>query len=202
MSKLISMSLYGDIPMYIDGAYENIRLLKDYYPDYTIRIYCSEPLDIECETIVMGPSFEHSGMFWRFIPIWENHTHILFRDTDSRFNPRETAAVRAWEESDHVAHSMHDHEHHRCYPLFGGMWGIKHDHTGDRIPKIDIPYSVHQPRVADMDWLRGSIWPHIENDTLHHSSVALKWKSLPFPEHTECEGFVGQQHDDKGLVFR
>jgi hypothetical protein len=207
MNKLISMSLYGDLSMYIDGARECVRTYKDYYPDYDLRIYVSETIDLDCEQVVMGPSIEHSGMVWRFMPIFEKGLErIIFRDTDSRFNDREVQAIRAWEASGMLAHSMHDHEHHRSYPLFGGMWGIKgRSYTEGLLPNRynDIVYLSESgvKRVGDMNWLRDRIYPHIINDTLHHTSVELKWPSQPFPEHTEYDGFVGQQWNDDGQVW-
>lgn len=188
--QLISMSLYGDLDMYITGARENVATYKKYYPDWSLRIYCSEPIDLDCETVIMGQSLEHSGMFWRFLPIWECE-RVIVRDTDSRFSCREAAAVEEWVASGMRCHSMHDHEHHRCYPLFGGMFGI-FGKMPDLLNNLRHAISLPQKRVADMNWLRDYLWPELEHDTLHHSSVPLQWPSRPFT--VSDEGFVGQQH--------
>jgi len=197
------MCLYGDMEMYIQGAKENIALRKKIYPDWDMRIYVAEARpDLDCETVVMGESHEHSGMFWRFLPLWEGVT--IVRDTDSRFNLKEAQAVEAWLASDYVAHSMHDHDHHRCYPLFGGMFGLKAGPaSGVQNLQKSVQQHMAQPqkRVADMDWLTKYLWPYIKDSTLHHSSVDLVWPNSPFPVHEEGY-FVGQQHDDSGPVWR
>ena len=193
MTKLISMSLYGDSDQYIDGAIKNIELAKKFYPDWTLRIYCAEDYGLhDCETVIMGQSKDHSGMFWRFLPAWEEEITI-FRDTDSRFNVREVAAVKAWLNSKYHAHAMHDHEHHRSYPLFGGMWGTrKLENVG---PKNTLwaMIKVTQSRVSDMDYLRKYIYPVIAGRVLHHSSHSIKWPYQAFPPHVPYTGFVGQQ---------
>ena len=207
MNKTIAMSLYGDLDMYKAGAIENIRIRKQFYPDWNIHIYVSEAMpELDCETIVMGESLEHSGMFWRFLALWDGIT--IVRDTDSRFNNKEVAAVKAWEKSRHIAHAMHDHDHHRCFPLFGGMFGVKGDYKTEgqshSLQDLHRPLyramSLPEERVADMKWLQRYLWPYIEKDTLHHSSVPLKWNRQPFPLQEEGY-FVGQQHDDNGPVW-
>lgn len=199
-SKLISMSLYGDISMYLKGAIENVNTYKQYYPDWDLRIYCAEVVpELDCETIIMGQSNQHSGMFWRFLPLFQDHDAVIVRDTDSRFNKKEAAAVDAWLASNRTAHSMHDHEHHRCYPLFGGMFGIRCGRIPDLTQELLAAFKKPQKRVKDMDWLRNSLWPHIEHDTLHHSSVPLQWQYVPFPLD-EPGYFVGQQHTDSGVL--
>ena len=198
--KTISMSLYGDIDMYKTGALENIALRAKYYPDWNIRIYVSEAMpELDCETIIMGQSLEHSGMFWRFKALWDGVT--IIRDTDSRFNSKEAAAVKAWEDSTYMAHSMHDHAHHRCFPLFGGMFGTKAKGLQDLRRPLQRAINLPEERVADMKWLQRYLWPYIKDDTLHHSSVPLKWPSQPFPLDEEGY-FVGQQHDDNGPVWK
>jgi len=202
MSKLISMSLYGDLDMYIKGAKIAVKEYKQFYPDWSLRIYSSEKLDLDCDVVVMGESHKHSGMFWRFLPIWGPCLErVIIRDTDSRFNKKEAAAVEAWEKSDYICHSMHDHEHHRCYPLFGGMFGMKCNSVQDLGKHLRCAILLEQERVDDMKWLRKYLWPYVKNSTLHHSSVPLEWPYSPFP-FDEPGYFIGQQHGDNGPIWR
>lgn len=204
MSRLISMSLYGDIDMYIDGARVAVESYHDYYPDWSLRLYSSAPLDIkgDYQLFVMGESHGHSGMFWRFLPIWEEGLErVIVRDTDSRFNRKEVAAVKEWCDSDYICHSMHDHEHHRCYPLFGGMFGMICNQTQDMTKHLRIAMNLEQHRVDDMKWLSKYVWPYVQKSCLHHSSVPLKWPYSPFP-YDEEGYFVGQQHGDDGPIWR
>jgi len=201
-TRLISMSLYGDLDMYIKGAKVAVETYKQFYPNWDLRIYCSEQIDLDCEVVVMGESHGHSGMFWRFKPIWEEGINrVIVRDTDSRFSYKETAAVQAWIESGKVCHSMHDHEHHRSFPLFGGMFGMKCNVVQDMSRKLRIAMNLEQARVDDMKWLQRYLWPYVGGDTLHHSSVPLKWEWKEFPLQEEGH-FIGQQHGDDGPIWR
>jgi len=206
--KLISISVYGKKPMYVHGALLNIPLMKRYYPGWTLRVYHSMEAPVKAlreaggiQLINMGRSLEHSGMFWRFLPAWEEDVErVIFRDSDSRLNPREAAAVKEWEDSGKVAHCMHDHPHHACLPLFGGMWGIIPGHLDrESLHRLRKAFQYPQARGADMTWLTRWILPQIQTSLMRHSSQKVRWPgALPFPPHEEYKGFVGQQHDDNG----
>lgn len=205
--KLISMSLYGDSPVYLKGAIANARLLPEVYPGWTLRIYCCvhdtpvlELKRLGCEIVPMPRTRLHSGMFWRFLAAWDGEAErAIFRDADSRINVREAAAVRAWEESGKAAHCMKDHPHHSRLPMFGGMWGIKAGFLPPKLYEEALLMSRRrQRRVVDMRWLRDRVHPLVRGSMLRHSSVPTKWPSVPFPKHEEYHGFVGQQYDEEG----
>ena len=40
--NLITFSLFGDNPLYCQGAVENARLAKEIYPDWTARFYVAQ----------------------------------------------------------------------------------------------------------------------------------------------------------------
>lgn len=200
-TRLISMSLYGDSPKYLNGAIANARLLDDIYPGWKLRVYCERGLDcsalteLGCEVVTMPRSRKHSGMFWRFLPAWETELErVIFRDADSRINVREAAAVQAWIESGKTAHCLHDHPHHVCMPIMGGMWGIKTGFLPEELRLKVVKYSRRsQPRVADMKFLRDHVHPLIQYQVLRHTFRFLKkWGGVPFPKHPEFDGFVGQ----------
>lgn len=203
VSNILSMSLYGDSLTYLQGAIENARLMPSIYPDWKMVVYCEAAIDVSnleslgCEIRRCFESYEHSGMFWRFLAAWDDEADFaIFRDADSRINVREAVAVRAWIASGRVAHCMHDNRHHCCMPIFGGMWGIKVGFLSIRLREDVIQKtSVIQKRVKDMRWLQRRVYPLIENDVLRHSSQCLKWPSEPFPAHPSFDGFVGQQYE-------
>ena len=203
--KLVSFSLYGTDKRYHDGAIANAGLMKTIYPGWNMRVYCADDVDanklermgVQIER--MGVSHEHSGMLWRFLPAWDpDIDRVIFRDLDSRINPKEAAAVAAWMVSGKMAHSMHDHPHHGCLPVMGGMWGI----IGNSLPNLMSAWtrfmSGNKRRVMDMQILRTYVWPHIKDSVLTHSSVKLEWPYEPFPPHAQWNGFIGQQIDDNG----
>lgn len=206
--NLVSMSLYGSKAMYHKGAVANARLMSKIYPGWRLRVYAeqghnyTELREAGAEVVLMPISCDQSGMFWRFLAAWDaNVDYVIFRDSDSRINVREAAAVREWGQSGLLAHCMHDHPHHCCLPLSGGMWGIQ---SGV------LPYSLHQevikrggcrqPRIEDMNFLARRVYPLICSSTMRHTSVrgnATWWEgSLPFPSHPPYEGFVGEQFDE------
>ena len=214
MPNVLSMSLYGKSSIYLQGALANAKLMPSIYPGWKMVVYCERDADMtELESLGVeirrrGESHQHSGMFWRFLAAWdEDAEYVIFRDADSRINVREAAAVRAWIASGCVAHCMHDHEHHRCMPIFGGMWGIKANVLPMTIRIIVLQCShIPQKRVKDMRFLTRYVYPLIKHDTLRHSSQVLDTKNYPgwkheqivrcepFPEHPAYDGFVGEQH--------
>jgi len=207
--KLISFCMYGETSMYLKGAVENAKLVERYYPDWKMVVFHDYTADVTALkkfNVLLAPSGksrEHSGMLWRFLPAWwDDVERVIFRDTDSRLNAREAAAVKAWEESGLDSHCMHDHRHHASLPIFGGMWGIKGGVLSEGVKeKTQRLICSRVKRVGDMLFLKRHVLPEIENSLLRHSSVQTEWPQQPFPEHEPIIGFVGQQHARKGPVW-
>jgi len=215
--RIISYSLYGDRPMYLQGMVENARLAAQFYPNWHVRVYCEDSIDtreleaLGCQIHRMGKSFGQAGMFWRFLPAWDRGTSfVIFRDADSRLGPREAAAVNAWLDSGLACHAMHDHQHHLSIPLMGGMWGI----MGNFLPSFLLAkcvevYSGHAEKGRDSLFLAKEIWPFVRESCLTHSSFPLnKFQpyplvipAKPFPPHPQWAGFVGQQHLEDGPTW-
>ena len=133
--KIISFSLWGTNPKYTVGAIKNAQLAKKIYPGWTCRFYCAndvpnpiifqlEEMD-NVELVFMKKAGDWTSMFWRFEPAGEENIEVMIsRDTDSRLNHREKAAVDEWLNTDYGFHIMRDHPWHG-YPVLGGMWGAK-----------------------------------------------------------------------------
>ena len=78
MKKIISFSLWGNNPIYTQGAIRNAELAKEIYPDWVCRYYIGKSTlnDIvvklqnfdNTEVIVMDNDGDWTGMFWRFYP--------------------------------------------------------------------------------------------------------------------------------------
>src|SRR5262245_4510508 len=97
--KVISYSLWGKDESFYDGALENVRLAKIYYPGWTCVFFVEQdapaewvgPLSVHgaCvhrRSISKGP---WEGLLWRFEPIFDSLVSVtLSRDCDSRLNPR------------------------------------------------------------------------------------------------------------------
>ena len=133
--KVISFSLWGNNPKYTIGAIRNAELAATIYPDWICRFYVEK--DVENSIISSLAKYEHveieivreskygESYFWRFYAAADPNVEIvIFRDTDSRLNIREKAAVEQWIESDKQVHIMRDHPLH-FMPIMAGMWGVK-----------------------------------------------------------------------------
>lgn len=201
--KLVSFSLYGTAPRYFLGAVENAKAILKHYPGWAMRVYCEDTSDVAqlismgVQIVYMGKSLQDSGILWRFLPAWEDGVdHVIFRDCDSIVNPREAAAVQAWIVSGKEAHVMHDHPHHICLPMMGGMWGVKGNFLPNVMPQWMRAFSGLTKGVQSAQLMQLSIYPHIKDNLLRHSSVPVEWPYEPFPPHESWNGFIGQQHDD------
>ena len=95
--KIISFSLYGNSPIYLNGIITNAKLVPKIFPKWIMRVYCeADKFDISplqklgCEIIFKPCSILHSGMFWRFLAAWDEEAErVIFRDADSRLNKKE-----------------------------------------------------------------------------------------------------------------
>jgi len=222
--KIISFSVWGSNPKYADSAYANLQLQPEIYPGWTCRFYIDEtvPLsvinklkgtpEIPSEIVLMPRSDGNYGLFWRFEPLKDDTIErFIVRDSDSRLNIREAAAVKEWEESGKEFHIMRDHEQHRVY-ICGGMWGA----TSEFINKVKNVYDSERDsflRMISFEQLYGKpgnprgkyfntdqpflwqyIWPRIINTHIAHI------KDLPQLKYTGREKLFPIENADKMFV--
>lgn len=188
--KVISFSLYGQDPMYLQGALENVRLAREYYPGWICRFYCGmdvpgglvdqlwrEGAEI-CREAARGP---HHGSFWRFFVASDaSLERFIVRDTDSRLNPREAAAVAEWEASGKAFHLMRDHPLHivRRWPILGGMWGGLGGFNDDLRQEVNR-WGRFSSKGSDQDFLARWLWPRARKDCLQHHPANFPGPVLP-----------------------
>jgi hypothetical protein len=221
--NIIVFSLWGDHPMYWKGALRNIELAKINYPKFICRFYIDKNCNNELiesikgdnvEVILMEPEtyeysnmsvrFNHSGLFWRFLPLKEKDVNvILFRDCDSRISEREVSAVNEWLSSDKDFHIMRDHPYHP-WPILTGMWGCRNN----KIPNIDdllLKWKKHTPKgiyqAEDQDFLGQFIYPITINNSVEHSEFGIKFGSDTklFPTTRNDYEFVGDVFDENDV---
>src|SRR5262249_23762414 len=136
-----SFSLWGGARKYLVGAIRNAELAPKIYPGWRCRFYCAASVPAETiETLSAMPHVElvhipepggWRATLWRFYPASEPEVSVMIsRDTDSRLNQRERAAVEEWLSSDRDFHVMRDHPHHDV-PILAGMWGVRHGLLAD-----------------------------------------------------------------------
>ena len=136
MKKLITFSLWGSDPLYVEGAVLNAKLAEEIYPDWICRYYVAgknTPQNViqkikECPNIEVVIVDEKGGTNFsmhRFTACDDSDVEcFISRDTDSRLSYKEKNGVDEWLESDMGFHIMRDHPNHVC-ALMLGMWGMK-----------------------------------------------------------------------------
>jgi hypothetical protein len=178
--NIISFSLWGDKPMYMIGAYENIKLAKELYPGWTCRFYMNDSVNQEVASKILELGGEvykvednlgaYYGMFWRFFvnddPSVER---FIVRDSDCRLSPREKGCVDEWVASGKGFHTMHDHFFHTGVPILGGMWGSKTGIITNMYEKVHQWPRQHN-HGDDQLFLRDIIWPIVKDDCLRHDN--------------------------------
>lgn len=217
--KIISFSVWGKNPKYLNGALLNIPLQKQFYPGWTCRFYIDETVPHEFveevlnnggEVELMEPKSDGNyGLFWRFEPLKDlTIERFIVRDADSRLNAREADAVKEWEESGEIFHIMRDHKYHNAY-ICGGMWGA----SSEFIKKIAKDYDnllngylkqltfneLYKPRGkyfnTDQPFLWKYIWPMIINSHIAHikaDGMGLNFTGRERIFKVEINGFVGE----------
>ena len=216
MKKIISFSLYGSDPKYIEGMKQNIDMVpKIYGDDWVVRIYVDNTVDqeslsyfkkVEGIEVVDMTNINMPGMFWRFMPFTDTTVDIFcVRDADSRPSIREKAAVDEWLASSKSLHTMRDHPHHN-YVVMGGMFGFNkvngnYNFIKDYKRFISPNYSFK--KMDDMIFLK-SLYENFYNSSVSHDSYArssvdnngnrylTKSKNYPITRENKEEGFIGE----------
>ena len=201
--KVISFSLWGDDPTYTVGAVKNAELAETVYPGWECWFYVGQsvPGDIiqtleakdNCKVIQMDEEGDWEGMFWRFLPASDPEVDIMIsRDTDSRLNSREEAAVTQWLEMGKRFHIMRDHPQHQTQ-ILGGMWGVRGDILHNMTDLIDECKKGNHYQV-DQDFLKEKIYPVIEQYAHVNDEFFQK---VAFPVERKGKLFVGQAYNEK-----
>lgn len=220
MKRVISFSLWGNIPRYTIGAVKNAELAQHFYPDFECWFYIhqdSVPLDI-IEQLQSKPNVTiilKSGdlnllkpMTWRFETIDDPTVEInLSRDTDTRILLREKLVVDQWLASGKTFHIMRDHPHHKNprYPIMAGMFGTK------KIKNINswkdkLNSCKSYDRYDDQRFLVNVIYPQIINDCLIHSNFGKLLhenvncvKAFPIPYCNQFLFVGGYVYEDESV---
>jgi hypothetical protein len=222
--KYISFSLWGDNKVYTYGMIENVLLAREIYPGWTVRVHYNDTVP-ECIVTWLkqqdnvesvhhpGTVKKASNTLWRFEDLFSSDT-VIVRDSDSRLNTREKAAVDEWLTSDKDFHIMRDHQHHTV-PIAAGMFGTRNNvcnlltfknntrnynicpvdfidgktlmkNFTDQLRNEDNKYMI------DQIFLYHYVYPSVILNTIVHASHN---KYEPFAKefpNTEYTGFVGE----------
>jgi hypothetical protein len=216
--KVLTFSLWGNIPKYTIGAIKNAELAKHFYPDFECWFYIHDqtvPKDIIYKLsqlsnvkIILknGDLNSCKPMMWRFEAIDDENVEIMLsRDTDTRILLRERFAVEEWMKSDYAFHIMRDHPHHNFY-ILGGMFGTRKI-NGIKWSELITKVNQISNRDYDQQFLVNEIYPLIKDNAMIHASFHKYEKDycLDFPiDYTdECQ-FVGEyvMEDDGRPLYK
>ena len=222
MKRIISFCIYGADPKYAKAAIKSAKLQPEIYPDWTCRFYVDETVpkdvvkeleDLGSEIIVKPKAKGHLGMFWRFEPLTDlTIERFIVRDTDSRLNVREAAAVQEWTESGKEFHIMRDNPQHGAL-ICGGMWGATSEFIKKEAPVFQREVdnyirSIPANKIfgargmyfnTDQPWLWQYIWPKVVNSHIAHiadlPNLKFTGREKLFPVENPDGSFVGQPYD-------
>jgi hypothetical protein len=215
MSKIISFSLWGDHPKYLQGAIENIKAQKQLFPDWKCRFYCHSHVNLRWINLIYreggdivlkdeDPFIKHMdapGMFWRF-EVLKDPTieRCLVRDTDGRLTQREKNCVKDWERSGKEFHIIRDHPHHGTR-IMGGIWGctkslIDRINYDDLIKQFSL-MSYNNIYATDQEFLARMIYPLIKENVCIHDDYHLFKDEIvrKIPHLRDGQHFVGEPID-------
>lgn len=175
---ILSMSVFGERPQYVVGAFKQVELWQKLYPNWQIRIYTDNTQQFESLShVVVKKGLENiHGIFWRFLPIFENNLNVtIVRDSDSRLTFREKYAIDEWLAGPLHFHNIKDHEYHISWPIMGGLFGYKGMLPKDFWDKAVTSYSTNL-YTQDQMWLRDIVWPFVKNThCLHTLNDSTSW---------------------------
>jgi protein O-GlcNAc transferase len=211
----ISFGLWGDKPKYVNGTIENIKLAETVYPGWRVVVYL-DPSTVPADKIkefenlnaIVRQDPSYNNPFSRFlIADDEQFDCFIVRDTDSRLNFREKAAVDEWVRTKFMMHGMRDHQYHNFY-VMGGMWGARQGFLrgakmSELLKRDQSDKDVYLNDQYFLEWLAKNI-VQVEN-LLTHDSYHCRENpySFSFPTKRAKERFVGQRvlFDESGIEF-
>lgn len=207
--KVVSFSLWGDRPIYVEGAIRNAQLMPSIYPGWKMVAYVGNafPADAVKKLEILGVEIRkptcNNGMFWRFSIADDPKVEVfLVRDADSRIGKREAGAVAEWLSSAKCVHLICDHPHHTPV-ISGGLWGARHGAIKgiqkliDSCPASKLESDRKVNYNSDQIWLRDVIWPKVKDNILVHDLCyhSKRPEAVPFPSKFGDDRFVGEVFD-------
>jgi hypothetical protein len=207
MNKIISMSLWGNNPRYSIGAIRNAALAKKYFPEWRVRIYHDDLVNVDhlvtlsdysnVDLINFSENKDIAPCFWRFLAAFESDDNIvLSRDTDSRLSQREKECVEKWLTVAEKYSIIRDHVRHYDFPMLAGMWGYKGKLSAEFLDKL-LMYAKRNFYTIDQIYLHDVVWKEAQNDSLIFGLSedpkfnASRFEILP--------NFIGQGYDENDM---
>jgi hypothetical protein len=185
--KIISYSLFGDNPYYLDGAVLNVEMAKNVFPGWICRFYVDHNVptyyinklkELGAEIIIMQrkTKSQFEAISWRFAAATDSDVMIV-RDTDSALLERDKIAVDEWLASDKDFHIIRDYTFSSSR-IMGGIWGCRNGILKDvniYLEKWLNKSPVHWFGPDDMLFLNMVIWPLVKDNAYIHDQYGLQF---------------------------
>lgn len=195
LKKVVSYSVYGQRPKYVQGMVEVAKMLPKFFPGWEARVYHDNSVPgeglqeltkmpyVTLINVSTDPSLppwvatKVNPMVWRFLIASDPTVDVyLIRDSDSRPSAREKAAVDEWLRSNTSFHIMRDNSMHdpsTFAAMLGGMWGARHRAVPNMMQLVE-KYYHHQSQVIDYGEDQHFLWKNVlplaKDDCLQHDS--------------------------------
>jgi len=189
--KVFSFCLYGTEPNYYTGLLENIEIIKQYYPDFTIVVhkgFCDPswviPEGVEVNITNRGGAI---NALLRYLSLHTAEVGFV-RDTDSRVTARDRWCIDQFLKSDKMYHSIRDHYWHSS-KIMEGTFGWKKP-LPLMIPTHEVEYGF------DEQFLTQYVYDLVKPDLLLHTcnrayvGEHAEWIDRPYDDEYDFVGNV------------
>ena len=218
--NVISFSLWGDNPKYMDGIIDNadVKQRLEFYKDWEMWVYHNDSVPervldqlTKLNVVLKREETIHSDYFvpgerrcfhnatWRFHPASDpNIDYFISRDADSRLFVRDELAVKEWIASGKSSHIIRDHPVGHSWLMNAGMWGCK----GGFIPDIKGKFHKYWTEknksedAIDQHFLKDIVYPEfVVKDCFVHDEY---YRYEPHATHIKRErhlddyAFIGE----------
>jgi len=213
--KVISFSLYGDLPKYNVGAIKNSELSKAHFPDWEMWVYHNnsvpkETLDIlkENEVKLINMQIEEGprNALWRFLPAQDKTVdYFISRDCDSRLFERDVCAVNQWIESEKPFHIIREHPWGHTWVINAGMWGCEGGFIEDIRHSMNEYFKTSKwsnVREVDQWFLKECIYPVVKDHSfISDEFVNFEGRSVSINRDREIDNyaFIGEPFDENEI---
>lgn len=191
LNKVFSFCLYGSDYNYYNGLLENIKIIRDSFPDFEIFVYkgiCDRSWVLpEGVTVIETHRDGASNTLCRYLPLKMAEVGFV-RDADSRITERDQWCIKDFLESPYSYHTIRDHIWCKSR-IMGGLFGWK--------KSLDMSLQI-PPEAAygfDEAYLASFLYPLIVPELLVHTNlIAFHGEnSRRLPEMTDPADFVGNK---------
>lgn len=189
--KVFSFCLYGTEPNYYTGLLENIKRIREWFPEFEIFVYkglCDPSWEIPDATVIDTQVSGAANMLHRYTPLKTADVGFV-RDADSRITERDRWCIQEFLDSKYSYHMIRDHVWHKSR-LMGGLFGWKKPIDCSITIPSEAGYGYDEQYIAEV------LYPRIVSDLLVHTNIfaffgeTTRRITIPMKDPTDFVGNV------------